>query len=125
MIEVASARSRLNGFIGAIFLASIAALLLSSLPANARKYVKFDVPGAQDTIAYAINNANVAAGGWFDAAGNKHGFVRAADRTIATFDPANPSIPRSPASMTMAGLSVTMRMPDETVTDSCAPRTAQ
>jgi hypothetical protein len=52
------------------------------------RFISFDVPGAFDTIAHHINNGGVVAGLWHDSNGGGHGFVRAKDGTITTFDAA-------------------------------------
>src|SRR5690348_14435942 len=54
-------------------------------------FVVFDAPGAgtasgQGTINYDTNNSGVSTGTYIDGSGNNHGFVRAAEGTIATFD---------------------------------------
>jgi hypothetical protein len=46
----------------------------------------FNVSGAVATVARSINSAGVIAGNWGDANANHHGFVRAADGTITSFD---------------------------------------
>jgi len=46
----------------------------------------FDVTGAVATQAWAIDDAGVSAGYYFDDLGANHGFVRAPDGTITTFD---------------------------------------
>lgn len=58
---------------------------------NQGKFVTFDVPGAgtgsgQGTFAASINPAGVVAGGYSDASGVNHGFLRSPDGAIATFD---------------------------------------
>jgi uncharacterized membrane protein len=56
-------------------------------------YVTFEVPSAgthkfQGTFAYRINDADEVAGIYYDNNDVVHGFVRAPDGTVATFDPA-------------------------------------
>ena len=51
----------------------------------------FDVQGAgtgfnQGTLLFGINPAGAVTGGYIDASGVAHGFVRAKDGTITTFD---------------------------------------
>ena len=64
------------------FCASASALALSG--ANAATYVTIDVPGAIDTMPNAISEHGAVAGTY--CAGHCHGFVRAPDGTITTFD---------------------------------------
>jgi hypothetical protein len=44
------------------------------------------VPGAGGTEPGTINPSGAVSGGYFDPSGLYHGFVRAADGTITTFD---------------------------------------
>lgn len=45
-----------------------------------------DVPNAMETIPHAINSSGAIAGGYVDANEVSHGFIRAANGTITTFD---------------------------------------
>jgi uncharacterized membrane protein len=54
-------------------------------------FTSFDAPGAgtgafQGTHANAINDSGVITGGYTDSSGKSHGYVRAVDGTITTFD---------------------------------------
>ena len=56
-----------------------------------QNFTVFDAPGAgtasgQGTISYDTNNSGVSTGVYFDSSYNSHGFVRAAEGTITTFD---------------------------------------
>jgi uncharacterized membrane protein len=53
---------------------------------NAGIFVTFDVPGATFTGPKAINNSGAITGGYFDAAGLIHSFLRTSDGTITPFD---------------------------------------
>jgi hypothetical protein len=55
------------------------------IPANAR-WTSFDVPGATDLSPEAMNAKSVIAGVWGDHDFQYHGFVRAKDGTIQSFD---------------------------------------
>jgi len=56
-----------------------------SVPANAKPtYTTFDPPGSTNTIATCISNSVIA--GYYGDNNGGHGFVRAADGTITTFD---------------------------------------
>src|SRR2546423_9514713 len=73
-------------------LAAALCLLASGLPAAAGgKLIKIIVPGSDGTQAYGINDAGSITGGW-DQGSLVHGFVRASDGTITTFDPPGSSI---------------------------------
>ena len=48
--------------------------------------MSFDVPGSTETAANSINGKGSITGLYFDGSGAVHGFVRAADGTITTFD---------------------------------------
>jgi predicted membrane protein len=72
----------------AIVLASI--VLLKGL-LQAQAFTPFDVPGAgtgknQGTLPVSINSAGMITGFYYDANGLAHGFVRASDSTITSFD---------------------------------------
>src|SRR5436309_1119905 len=63
---------------------------LSSI-ARAATFTTFDVPGAstgsgQGTLATSINPAGVITGYYLDASGAFHGFLRAPDGSVTTFD---------------------------------------
>ena len=63
-----------------------------SASAQEGTFVTFDAPGAgtgadQGTYAQAVNPAGVITGYYYDTNSFAHGFVRAADGTITTFDP--------------------------------------
>jgi hypothetical protein len=63
-----------------------AALALSAAaPAMAAKITVFDVSGATDTYADAINDPGAITGWYLDSKSNAHGFVRAPGGTITTF----------------------------------------
>src|SRR5215469_13483345 len=68
-----------------------------SVPTSAQnQFITFDVPGAgtgagQGTTPYAINPSGAIAGPYTDANNVDHGFLRAADGTISTFDVAGAS----------------------------------
>jgi hypothetical protein len=56
------------------------------------KFASFDAPGAgsgrgEGTTAAAINASGTVSEAYVDASGVAHGFVRAADGTITSFDP--------------------------------------
>ena len=55
-------------------------------------FTVFDAPGAgtapdQGTYAYQTNNSGVSTGTYFDSNTTYHGFVRAVDGRIKSFDP--------------------------------------
>ena len=50
-------------------------------------YTTIDVPGATGTFGLCVNTAGTVAGYYIGAEGAYHGFVRAADGSITTFDP--------------------------------------
>ena len=60
--------------------------LALGISATAQTIITFDPPGSVLTEALAINNAGTIAGVYLDASNRAHGFVRAADGTITTFD---------------------------------------
>ena len=60
-----------------------AAAVLSASPVSAQTYVTIAIPGAAFTVATGINASGFVAG-YYEGI---HGFVRAPDGTIATFDP--------------------------------------
>src|SRR5438552_15944108 len=63
-------------------------LLLATAPAAAgATFTTFDVNGASATYALGINAGGEVTGDYKDSSGKDHGFVRAADGTITTFDP--------------------------------------
>jgi hypothetical protein len=73
-------------------------------------FTTFDVPGAgtgpfQGTgfVEDAINPAGAIAGTYIDASGTAHGFLRAANGTITTFDPTG-SVNTYPSSVNPAGV---------------------
>jgi hypothetical protein len=84
-----------------------------SANANERKttIITFDVPGAgtgagQGTQGFAINPAGTITGIYFDANNVLvHGFVRARDGTITTFDPPGAVIGTFPSSINTTGAS--------------------
>src|SRR6516225_11891225 len=53
---------------------------------NAGTFVTFDVPGAISTNPSSINNSGAITGGYFDAGGLIHSFLRTSDGTITPFD---------------------------------------
>src|SRR6516225_9123817 len=53
---------------------------------NAGTFVTFDVPGAISTGPNSINNSGAITGGYFDARGLIHSFLRTSDGTITPFD---------------------------------------
>src|SRR5215469_4970447 len=64
---------------------------ISVPPSAQNQFITFDVPGAgtgdfQGTFPYVINPAGAIAGPYTDANNVDHGFLRAADGTITTFD---------------------------------------
>jgi uncharacterized membrane protein len=60
-----------------------------SAPALAGNYVHFDVPNANYTGPVAIDAKGTVGGSWQDnSTAASHGFLRAPDGTITTFDPA-------------------------------------
>jgi hypothetical protein len=67
-------------------------LWLPRAPAHAATIVTFDA-GGTDTLAVGINTSGSIAGSYFDSTQPlsciQHGFVRAVDGTITTFDPGN------------------------------------
>jgi hypothetical protein len=50
-------------------------------------FIEFDVPGQGNASANNINNAGVITGAYADSNKANHGFVRAPDGKITTFDP--------------------------------------
>ena len=89
----------------------VAVVILASLPASAGEtFTVIDVNGATGTYLVAINDGNVATGFYADAQQIDHGFIRAVDGTITSFETAReeqrrtspPSIPKatSPVSTT-------------------------
>src|SRR5947209_19291782 len=61
--------------------------VLASFPLCAAPvYTTFDVPDAASTFAQSINASGAVTGFYQDASGATHGFVRANDGTIATFE---------------------------------------
>ena len=56
--------------------------------ANTATFTTFDPPGSLVTEPFAINPAGAITGPYFDASGIEHGFLRARDGTLTTFDPA-------------------------------------
>src|SRR5437762_3035556 len=54
--------------------------------ANTATITTFDPPGATRTIALSINPAGAITGYYVDASSGFHGFLRAPDGTITTFD---------------------------------------
>src|SRR5947209_20628851 len=72
-------------------LAAALCLLASGLPAAAAKIVKIFIPGSSQTVAYGINDSGWITGGW-GYAGGDHGFLRAPDGTITSFDPPESSV---------------------------------
>jgi hypothetical protein len=50
------------------------------------KFTRLAVPGAVVTCPFGINDAAAVAGSYLDTAGNYHGFLRARDGDITTFD---------------------------------------
>src|ERR1700722_14934136 len=66
--------------------------LLPNWQTHAATYVKFDAPGAgtqsaQGTTPESINSSSAISGEYIDSGGVEHGFVRATDGTITSFDP--------------------------------------
>jgi hypothetical protein len=55
--------------------------------ANAGIFITFDVPGSLSTVPFAINDAGAITGDYCDAV-TCHGFLRASNGTITTFDAA-------------------------------------
>lgn len=79
-------------------------------------YTIFDVQGAgtqsgQGTLPVALNDSSVIAGLYIDSNFNNHGFVRASDGTITTFDVAGPSSQTQPMSMNREGTIVGFYVP--------------
>jgi len=100
---------------------------------NAGTFVTFDVPGAISTGPNSINNSGAITGGYFDAGGLLHSFLRTSDGTITPFDaPAPHAAPHKifaafPTASTRRGLSSEASLPMPTTQRgpaSCAPRTA-
>ncbi len=91
MLENSRMHARLNGFAYAVASGAAIALALASPAAAKAAYIKFDVPGAVATCSSSINSTNVVAGTWnvYGCIYPGHGFIRASDGTITTFDPAN------------------------------------
>src|SRR5690242_18083295 len=81
LVRLARLRSRSGKLIFAVALAGVA----GSLPVDAATYTTFDPPGAVGTAPESINNG-VITGNYYDGS-EYHGFMRAADGTITTFDP--------------------------------------
>jgi hypothetical protein len=51
-------------------------------------YTTFDPPGSVNTYATCMSDNGMIAGNYYDSSNVSHGFVRAIDGTIASFDPA-------------------------------------
>ncbi len=62
-------------------------VMAQAVSAEAAKWKSIDVPGAAATYSSAINDKGVVTGNWLDSNGLTHGFVRASDGTITSFDP--------------------------------------
>ena len=71
-----------------IFL-SVGVLFASAQLLPAGTFTTFDPPGSTFTEPSGINPGGVITGGYIDASGMDHGFVRAHDGTITTFDVPN------------------------------------
>jgi hypothetical protein len=72
------------------------------------RFITFDAPGAgtgrfQGTFAQSINAANVIAGFYYDASNVFHGFLRARDGAITTFDAPGAGLGTVPQSINVAG----------------------
>lgn len=89
-----------------LFLGLIAATpVFGSPPAQ---YTIFDAQGAgtqsgEGTLPDGLNDSSVSTGYYIDGSGNLHGFVRAADGTITTFDAAGPSSETQPTAINRRG----------------------
>src|SRR5262249_27692527 len=71
----------------ASLLTSISASSMAfAAPESHGGYIRFDVPGAEETFANGINAAGSMAGMWYDTGSFGHGFVRAPEGEILTFD---------------------------------------
>src|SRR5215472_7998407 len=73
-----------RGVVGTAIL-SLCFLFPQRAPAQAT-FITIDVPGAQETQAFGISKAGAITGEYLDASNVYHGFVRASDGTITTFD---------------------------------------
>src|SRR5690348_17161411 len=60
--------------------------LAGSASAGKHKFINFDVPGAREMAVAGINDNNVIAGYYESQDQFNHGYVRAADGTITSFD---------------------------------------
>ena len=58
----------------------------AAIGSRAQTFTSIDVPGALGTFAYGINPAGAVTGTYFTTGVLFHGFLRAANGTIATFD---------------------------------------
>src|SRR5438876_10012447 len=54
--------------------------------AFAQSFATFDAPGVQNAVPVSINQNGAITGSYVDARGASHGFLRAPDGTITTFD---------------------------------------
>src|SRR5438105_6839880 len=68
---------------------AVAASLLASAADAKPTITTFQVPGSTNTFAWAIDGS--VTGYYFDSSNIVHGFLRASDGTIATFDPGGSS----------------------------------
>jgi len=87
---------------GAVVL--FALLAIAAQPsAWGQTFTTFDPPGSQGTSPVSINPAGQITGNYFDANFITHGFLRAADATITSFDAPGASFGTNPAFITPQG----------------------
>jgi hypothetical protein len=85
----------------------LALLAIAAQPsAWGQTFTTFDPPGSQGTSPVSINPAGQITGNYFDANFATHGFLRAADGTITTFDAPGASDGTFPVAITPQGLIV-------------------
>src|ERR1035438_10508868 len=92
MNNLAQHRSWTFGLHGSVAAAALALAILVVLgvvaapSAQAQTFTTFDVPGAVAISPLSINTAGIVSGFFVDTSYVDHGFVRAADGVITTFD---------------------------------------
>ena len=85
--------------------AAMTALAALAVPvqSSAQTYTTFDPPGSIATLPFAINEAGAITGFYVDMNGAQHGFLRAKDGTITTFDAPGASQGTVPAAINAPG----------------------
>src|SRR5262245_22362251 len=89
-----------------IFLISVVLAFGLAPVAKSQTYTTFDPPGSQGTSPVSINPAGQITGNYVDANFATHGFVRATDGTITSFDAPGAAFGTFPAFITPQGLIV-------------------